>query len=358
MRLDLVKKGFNYAQKRRNWVLLLGALVGLYGVCNLPSVARKRRKLSKLLGALISIAEVVPDSAEAIGIVTKDLNEFLQTDSDQIPNSPRQVSKITVSVEFSESAIRITRALTVGIMRVYLLEAQNNDDTSAISSFPDRFLDKLFSPAGSCFASVVVGSLAKELVMALYSDRNSSESENLHYSTSESSSVPELVNVMCGKKFRELIGECVRLFVSTAVSVYLDKTMHINTYDEIFSGLTNPNHESKMKDMLTSICNGAIETFESGWVNKISSTLAVPSNRKLFLDVTGTVTFETVRSFLEFLLEKLSEVMRNLLDFALGAVIDMCLGIYRYLTVKSSAMGTLCISLYLHTLQSTWRPEY
>ena len=33
------------------------------------------------------------------------------------------------------------------------------------------------------------------------------------------------------------------------VTVYLDKTMDTNTYDEILSGLTNPKHEEKARNL-------------------------------------------------------------------------------------------------------------
>ncbi|KAA8531544.1 hypothetical protein F0562_006253 [Nyssa sinensis] len=386
MDLQLINKGLDYTRKRKRWVLLLAALgfsgYGAYRVYHSPSLVKKRRRLLKLLGVLFSIAEVVSDSAEMIGVVSKDLKEFLQSDADRIPNSLRQVSKITRSEEFSESVIRVTTALTLGIMRGYRFDSRNNDGMSDNSSFSNQLLDKLFSSAGSGFASVVVGSFARNLVMAIYSDgqcsgrsldvNNSNSADN---NVTESQSVPEWVNVLCGEKCREFMGDCIQMFVSTAVAVYLDKTMDMNTYDEFFSGLTNPKHESKMRDMMGSVCNGAVETLvktshqvltspslnvsnssssssvlaidhfqslttsieqeqssteriarksfdenedrtarklfdeneDNGWVSKMSSTLAVPSNRRFVLDVTGKVTFETVRSFLEFLVEKLSD---------------------------------------------------
>ncbi|KAI8022168.1 Protein PHLOEM PROTEIN 2-LIKE A10 [Camellia lanceoleosa] len=78
----------------------------------------RREKVVEALGSPDFNAEAVSDSAEAIGVVSKDLKEFVQSDSDKIPNSLRQISKITGRRSF-ESVVRVTSSLTVGILRGY-----------------------------------------------------------------------------------------------------------------------------------------------------------------------------------------------------------------------------------------------
>ncbi|XP_012442123.1 protein PHLOEM PROTEIN 2-LIKE A10-like [Gossypium raimondii] len=65
--------------------------------------SQKRNRVLKLLRALVSITEAVSDRPKAIRVVSSDLNGFLQSELDQIPNSLKQVSKITRSNEFSQS---------------------------------------------------------------------------------------------------------------------------------------------------------------------------------------------------------------------------------------------------------------
>ena len=400
----LVKTGLDFTRKRKKLVLLFAAFgftgYSLYSVYHLPSVARKRERVSKLFSALLSVAEAVSDSAESVGVVSKDLKQFLQSNSDQIPNSLKQISKITRSNEFSESLTRLTQALTIGILRGY--RSVSSSDGGANSGFSDQVMDKLFTTAGSGFASVVVGSFARNLVMAFFSDGQSSEGSISK--GSEMNRIPQWVNVVCDGKCREVIGDCIQMFVSTAVAVYLDKTMDMDFYDELLSGLTNPKHEVQVRDMLVSVSNGAVETLvktshqvltssnsnsnsspsprfleieeglspgknwdlglksrklfaeekDNGWVGKVSSTLAVPRNRRFVLDVTGRVTFETVRSFLEVLLEKLYEAVKKCVNVVHEEIIDRGLEVVRFASAKSSLVATTCLSLCLQILDGVW----
>lgn len=405
--LKLLRKGLDYTRRNRNWVVALGALgvtgYGAYRAYYSPSMVRKRKRFLKLISAFVSLAEMVADSADVIGIVSKDLKEFISSDSDHIPRSLKQISKIAKSDEFSRSIVKVTSALTVGVVRGYQQEtAENGVSGAANSGLFDQVLDKLFTDAGSGFASVIVGSFARNLVLAYCSDKkgNATDSGIEH-------SDPGWVDVLCQDKCRELIGNCIQLFVSTAVAVYLDRTMNINTYNEIFSGLTNPKHETKMRDMLVAICSGAIGTFVktshqvltngdmdttseiyssmplsfkakkfwdedenmyTGWTNKVSSTLAVPRNRRFILDLTGRVTFESVRSFLEFLLEKLYECVRKSIDVVQEEVVTLRRSVdviqeevvdrsseaCRYVSGKSSIAVSVCLALCLHILNGPW----
>ncbi|CAB4266170.1 unnamed protein product [Prunus armeniaca] len=416
MEVGLVTKGLNFSRRRKRWLFALAALglsgYGAYRVYNLPSVVKKRKRFVKLLGALISVAEMVSDSAETIGIVSKELKEFLRSDSDEMPQSLVQISKIARSEEFSGSLSKLTEAMTVGIVRGCRLEMENQSESETglgNSSFSDRVLEKVFSTAGTRFVSVVVGSFARNMILGFYSNDQSVDSSSS--SRSSLSDVPRWVNVVCSDRSKELIANCIQVFVSTAVAVYLDKTKDINFIDEMFDGLTNSKHQNKVRDVLVSLCNGAVETVvrtshqvltssnsssssnsrsfsivdqneglsgttdqclgqevsagqpkegtsldviqSSGWVGKVSSTLAVPSNRKFVLDVTGRVTFETVRSLVEFMLWTVLDGLKRSVNVLHGEVEDRGLQVIRYFSGKSSVIITICLALHLYILSGT-----
>ncbi|KAJ4910551.1 Carbohydrate-binding protein [Raphanus sativus] len=343
MDLSLGKKGFSFAQRNKKWILLALSGYGAFRVYHSPSVSHKRKQISKLFTLLFKLIEAASHSAEAVSLITKDLTEFLRSDSDQIPNSLKQISKLANSDEVNSSLVRFTQAVTVGLLRGYRLDESG-------SGFTDRVMDKLFTKTGSGFASVIVGSFARNLVVALYS-------------ASSSSGESKLLDAICSDDGRKLIGDCVQRFVSTAVSVYLDKTTEVNVFDDLFAGLTNPKHGHKVKQTLVTVCNGAVETFvrasrrkttepesDRTWIDVVTSSLSVPSNRKYVVDLTGRVTFETVRSLLEVLIERANGKVESYVE----KVRERGNETRRFVRVKSSLLHSLCLSLCLQIVEAPW----
>lgn len=409
-----MKRGFDFTRRRKKWLIIMGLVgvssYGAYRAYHIPSVVRKRKRIMKLLGSLVSMAEMASDSAEVMAVVSRDLKEFLKSDSDEIPNSLKQLSKITRSAEFSESVTHLCHSMTVGILRGYKAESSSSEDGGL--SFSDTLMDKMMSEAGTGFVSVIIGSFAKNLVLGFYAN-SGEEGSGLNGGKSSSSSLDMYLSVMTDDRCRVLVADCIKTFVSTAVTIYLDKTMDVNVYDEMFSGLTNPKHQNKATELLVSLCNGAIETlvktshqvltaskqsspkkgssnscsitdpseassfgkkmeFEeethnrrngnghvdlqnNGWVSSVSSTLAVPSNRKFVLDVTGRVTFETVRSVIEFFLWKVSEGLRRSANVVHNEVVERGYEVVRYVGAKSTLILTICLSLFLHIFGNSSR---
>lgn len=350
------------------------------------------------------LCEALACVAETIELVSDDLNRFLRSKDDEIPTSLKQLAKIAWSDEFTGSIMRASEALTVGVVRGIDSASRpegtvgycSSESRIASPSFSDRFLDKFFSQAGTGFASVVVGSFARNLVLAVCSRGPGCESVSSH----GEEAIPAWFRVLSDDRSKELIGNCIERFVGTAVTVYLEKTMAINSYDQIFSGLTNPKNEAKVKDILVSVCNGAVETLVRtshqvmsnvdssssllsrvaieqegqelvqtsciqksdvymnstdfvGWVDRVSSTLAVPSNRKLVLDVTGRVTFETVRSFLDFMSGKLCDSASRGARVVHKEAAQMGLDVVRYVSTKSMALYTICLALCMQICVGT-----
>jgi hypothetical protein len=358
-----------FSRRRRRWLLLAtagaAAAVGAYKIYHHPAVAARRRRLVRLAAAVAAFADAAASSADAAALVASDLADFVRSDSDQVPRSVAQLAKLAAAPEVSASVSALSEAVTAGILR----GAGSSPSSGGGVALSERLVDKLFSESGERLASAVAGSFARHLVLAYYS---------VPSPPGEASSPTMWVNVVTSGKCRKAISTWVEVFVGAAVREFIDKTIHINTYEQLFEGITNPKHDAKVKELLVSVCNGAVETlvktthhvmyntgdkFDTsgstsgnsnggvgdGWVETVSSTLAVPNNRKFVLDVTGRVTFETVRSFLEFALWKLQDGARKSGD----SVLDGGMRVVRYMSYKSMVIAAICITLCLHVLNGT-----
>uniref|UniRef100_A0A0E0KJI6 Protein PHLOEM PROTEIN 2-LIKE A10 n=1 Tax=Oryza punctata TaxID=4537 RepID=A0A0E0KJI6_ORYPU len=353
-----------FSRRRRRWILLAAggtaAAYGAYKIYHHPAVAARRRRLVRLAGAFAAFLDAAASSADAAALVASDLSDFVRSGSDELPRSVTQLAKLAASPEVSATVAAISEAITAGILRG--VGSNSGPGSGGGVALSDRLVDKLFSESGERLASAIAGSFARHLVVAIYSAP----------STPGETSPMKWVNLIATGKGQKAISNWVEVFVSTAVGVFVDKTIHINTYDQLFQGLTNASHDAKVKELLVSVCNGAVETLVKtshhalsnandksggsgsngageGWVETVSSTLAVPSNRKFVLDVTGRVTFETVRSFLEFALWKMHIGAKK----GGNTVMDSGLRAMQYMTDKSMVIATICITLCLHVLNGT-----
>eukprot|EP00250_Pteridium_aquilinum_P015969 c22865_g1_i1 orf=309-1832(-) len=145
---------------------------------------------------------------------------------------------------------------------------QQQRESKPPEELPERLLGKIFSEPGVNFASAVVGNMACNIVKALFdafesqtiTGTNGGKPNVSETAEKEKAAISKVVDVLCTQQCRGLITECIQTLVSTTVSVYVDKTKDVNFYDDMVAGITNPSHKDPMKDLLTTVCNGAIET--------------------------------------------------------------------------------------------------
>lgn len=298
----------------------------------------------------------------------------------------------------------------------------------------DKLFSKLFSDTGIGFASAVTSTLARNLVLAFFDEISSGKD---YGSTSSANGYMNMIDVISTAPCRMLIAECIQTFITTAVTVYIDKTKDVNFYNDMVAGITNPSHRDPMKDVLSSVCNGAIETLvktsygvmvaendggneithidknqwdiqessrlssgqgqmpstteicieeassegcthdeQSGaqafskasvsrlegnkprgvqcFIDGVSKTLAIPSNRKLVMDVAGTMTSEAVRSFVDAVVRATSNHISGSWDRVKSCIVDQQ-GLRmqkrsRDMAVKALVLASVCLAICLHVL--------
>ncbi|KAL5197130.1 hypothetical protein ABZP36_000642 [Zizania latifolia] len=155
------------------------------------------------------------------------------------------LSKLYLCPEAFASAPVLSGALAAGLFRGY---AAGSDPASGDEfTFSDRLLDSLSSPSGERLASAD----GSDLVLAFYSAPSG---------PSAGTSSPSWVDVATTGRCRRAIRSWVEVFTATAVSVFIDKTIHINTYDQLFAAATNPSYGARLQQLRVALCNASVET--------------------------------------------------------------------------------------------------
>ncbi|WVZ61727.1 hypothetical protein U9M48_011556 [Paspalum notatum var. saurae] len=333
------RRALAFARRRRRWLLWAGAAAGCCLIYRHPAVAARRRRLARIASALAALAD-------AAAAVASDLAAFLRSDSDDLPQTLRQVSKLAASPEASASAAALSGALAAGALRGYR-SAAGPAPAGAGPALSDRVIDRVLSPDGERLASAVAGSFGRNLVLAFYAAPSQPSAADASPATAS------WVDALTTRRCQRAIRSWVEVFTATAVGVFIDKTIHINTYDQLFAAATNPAYGARLQELFVVLCSASVETLvrtshgvlsgggdsgsggnsngngngssggnggvREGWAETVSGALAVPRNRKLVLDLTGRVSFEAVRSFLEFVLWKLHAGARAGGDATVGA---------------------------------------
>ncbi|KAJ1287597.1 hypothetical protein BS78_02G022000 [Paspalum vaginatum] len=355
--------------RRRRWLLWAGAAAGCCLLYRHPAVAARRRRLARLASALAALADAAADAAS-------DLAAFLRSDSDDLPQTLRQVSKLAASPEAAASAAALSGALAAGALRGYRSAAGPASPAPSGAALSDRVLDRVLSPDGERLASAVAGSFGRHLVLAFYAAPSPADAS--------APGTAGWVDALTTRRGQRAVRSWVEVFTATAVGVFIDKTIHINTYDQLFAAATNPAYGARLQELFVALCSASVETLvrtshgvlsgaDSGssgnsdgnvngssgsngggvreaWAETVSSALAVPSNRKFVLDLTGRATFEAVRSFLEFVLWKLHAGVKAGGDATVGAGLRAL----RHMSDRSMVIASICIVLCLHVLNGTW----
>lgn len=292
----------------------------------------------------------------------------------------------------------------------------------------DRLTEKLFSESGKGFASAMVATASRSFVSSVLEHMNAPKKNEGAESGGEFAR--GLLKCAHSADGRAVLTDWIQTFVGTAVSVYLDRTKDINTFDELAESLGKPEHQGPITDLLTTICEASTSSFVrtshevltsdpstssngvrqetdssssdlgelfhdsegsevfydmgeqeplspshspvqwkgkatvgrrepdlTNYAEHIAKVIAVPSNRKLILDIAGTMTTSAVRSTIDVSLAKLSAAFsgkglgpeapkRSGVGEKLQAVGDAT----KVVVDKSVVLMTMCFAVCLHSV--------
>ncbi|KAI7840832.1 hypothetical protein COHA_005478 [Chlorella ohadii] len=232
------------------------ALYRLYRSDALQSTARSLRRLR---AALAAYADACGTGADTLRLVLADLHAFLQSDRRELPPSLRQLARLMQSPEVADSTSATVAALWRGVSVGGSAAATHgsHDGThpaldgsssgfahahahapSTHNSALDRVLEALLSERGHSLVSVAVSLGARNLVTGF-----------------------------C-ERGQQLAVLCVSAFVTGGMRAYLDQTLDLNFYEDLFSAMARPEHLEAVKSVVGVFARDVVGAYLAGPVQQ------------------------------------------------------------------------------------------
>lgn len=107
-------------RNNRRYILAGGAVVAVLGTLayrayESDAYGRSKRYITKLRASLQKYSDALATGGDICASILRDLQEFLQSEGNEVPPTLRQVSKLLQSQEFTSTASSTVSALYQGI---------------------------------------------------------------------------------------------------------------------------------------------------------------------------------------------------------------------------------------------------
>uniref|UniRef100_A0A061SDK2 Uncharacterized protein n=1 Tax=Tetraselmis sp. GSL018 TaxID=582737 RepID=A0A061SDK2_9CHLO len=152
-------------ETRRGRLIALGCTVGIGAVLayRTGSYEKVRARLYRIARTLGIYHDIASHGGELVSDLLKDLQEFLHSDSKDVPRSFCQLARLLSS----EEAVELYASLARGAVRGAGGSPPGGSGGSGGAALADRFLELLFSERGESLVSVAVAMAARSSAQAL-----------------------------------------------------------------------------------------------------------------------------------------------------------------------------------------------
>ncbi|EFJ33089.1 hypothetical protein SELMODRAFT_84578 [Selaginella moellendorffii] len=384
-----MKQLVDLLHRRKKAFLIAAALAAggyaSYSYYRSESFQRRKRQVILILDGLGKLLQAAASAADSASLISGDLKDFLESSNEEgeVPRSIRQLLKILRCPELQD----LVAVTTSSVCKVIMAGSSSKPSrTMRHEGLSEKLLNKLFSDPGKGFASAIVGSAVRNLVV-------SNGIVRTHGRLSEDPGEwkpAKLLDLACSTKGKALLAECIQIVVEATVSTYLDKTQEVNMFEEMVEAVTKPVHRVPAQEMIVSVCNGAVDTFvrtsyevlsesskqttrldmtpvsfnsseavsalqqgPGNYLEKIFGALTIPSNRMLVMDLAGKVTAEAVRSFFGLVIAVSAPYVRSSRDVVHSKAAVVRTRFSQDAATKVLVLVTVCLAVFLHIFVNT-----
>lgn len=224
--------------------------------------SRGKGYLTRLAHGISRYLEAFTTGGDILKGLLHDIETFLGSSSDEIPQSLRQLSKLVLSEEFTAATERAVGSIYRGISGIAKIE--NEDGVPRGPNVVDKILDALLSDRGHSLVSVAVTMGTRNLVNA-YMEASArlggSSVAGGEMTKSTDGPLDKLIEFFSSNRGQQLAVMSISAFASHGMQVYMDKSLEVNMYEDLFSSMSKPEHMRAVKECVAVFARAAVSAY-------------------------------------------------------------------------------------------------
>jgi hypothetical protein len=229
--------------------------------------------LRKINDALANYSKGSLAASSTFAAVLTDLNTYLQSDKDEVPQSVKQLAKLFQAKEVQDSLKTGVTTLVSGVTEQLAATSTKDEDSARGPSALDKIIEAVLSERGRSLVGLAISVASRnstaifcEALQNIYKQAAEAPSSS-SASSSQSTAMVEILNFMSSDQGERLLSVVIGNFVRNAVGVYVDKTANINYYNDLFSSLAEPAHKQALTEVMSAVtavfCKELVGTYVS-----------------------------------------------------------------------------------------------
>ncbi|EIE22523.1 hypothetical protein COCSUDRAFT_83480 [Coccomyxa subellipsoidea C-169] len=222
--------------------------------------------------------------SEVSSLLLSDLQSFLSSDSEQLPQSFRQLLRLAESQEVQQSTSQLVSAAVRGAVEGASSLGEGSRDMTT------KILDVLSSERGSSLLTLAISVACKSSTDAFCSNLAQAAADS-----GQPDMMQRLLHFAGSREGQQLSTTSIRTFVREGMEVYMEKLEGTNSWADLLAAIGKGScsaSEQRLGKQASS--SGPTDS----WANEVIQVVKVPEARKLMLMLAATATAEGVRGSL------------------------------------------------------------
>jgi hypothetical protein len=257
-------------RKVRKYIVLTAGVAitsGLvYQAYNSDAIGQTRLYFRRLRHALQCYIDALADNGEICSDLMRDLDKFLHSDDDEIPPTLRQVAKLLQAPAVTSATAATVHALYNGLYKTSDHNHGNSQDLATRSTTQkpaalDKILDAVLSERGHTLVSVAVSMAARNAVTA-YCEASNQQQHDPSISNHKTST-DKILDFLGSISGQQLAVASMATLATEGVRVYMDRTLDINFYEDLFASMAKREHLSAVKECVGVFAKEAVSALLS-----------------------------------------------------------------------------------------------